>query len=220
MGPEYQDIIDKLKVLEHIQPGEHFKRTLRYAVSKDLPEKHTSQFISPFFRFGLAIIGILMISGSGAIVASQHTKPGDTLYPLKKTTDNLHGKIQQQLVSKRDDSQSKDYTNFEHNGDDNSVVIAENPSPTLTKVHEIPPTTVPTTPIKQPTTQDMHTLPNAAVTAVSKKEFHVNNPNARIVEQPSPTPDQLVADPKKILPTTVPNEIKDMVKKIVPLQKK
>ena len=217
MEQEYKDLIDQISLLKKVKPDDHFKRTIQYALSRELSQKRDAFGIFPFMRLGFFLLAIVMVSGSSVVVASQKSKPGDTLYPIKKTTETIHSTFQQQIPFKKEASLKSADVSFENNGTEDSIfdpvqTPAAMPTTDGKKVFS---TATPTrTKDVVPTVQ---VSPTVEITVVTKKEFKVDTSHT-IKQVPSPTIPQLHIQ-SDVIPTVLPKEIKDTVKKILPIPK-
>jgi hypothetical protein len=88
MNNEFGDILTSLGELKQITPDDAFRKHMEQIAF----DNHTSgnpfaQFFS--LRFALLIVAILIVGTGSVVLASEHSKQGDLLYPIKQMVNHL-----------------------------------------------------------------------------------------------------------------------------------
>lgn len=85
---EFADIIKQLSTLAQIKPSDDFKFRLRLSLNPYIPPSKISLY-QKIIRYIASVIALLIFGSSGLAFAAQKSQPGDLLYPVKQTVDQV-----------------------------------------------------------------------------------------------------------------------------------
>ncbi|MBI4973019.1 hypothetical protein HZC27_00190 [Candidatus Roizmanbacteria bacterium] len=85
---DYKDIIFGLKKLRSVHASDTLKQQVRTAFIPSLPLMNYSPLLS-MGRLVFSTLLVVLLSGTGVVVASQKSQPGDALYPIKKVAEKI-----------------------------------------------------------------------------------------------------------------------------------
>lgn len=132
MHNEYHDIIQSLDQLKTVAPDDAFVKTMENTVHAWAAPSAAPTFFLPVLRFASLIVAVFLLGGSGLVIASTHSEPGDLLYPVRQTVKQLEVQFQTK-------------TNPSPTPETNPTPIPL-PSPTPTIIPHSVPTAIPATP--------------------------------------------------------------------------
>lgn len=85
---EYQDVINGLRKLRSVHAPDTLKQHVTTAFIPSLPLIAYTPLLS-MGRLVFSTLLVALLSGTGVVVASQKSQPGDVLYPIKKVTEKI-----------------------------------------------------------------------------------------------------------------------------------
>lgn len=88
---EYKDVIAKLEELHAVHASETVRNRVRHVFVPSLPSKKRSYsiFAFPAIRVVVLLFALLIVSGSGMVLAAKDTRPGELLYPVKHFVEDM-----------------------------------------------------------------------------------------------------------------------------------
>lgn len=184
---EYKDIILGLKKLRALTSSDAFKKRV---ITNAIPS--LSPLSPPFFslaKLALSTFVLVTLSGTGIVLASQKSQPGDMLYPIKKTTE----KIQLSFIGNPTIKTLLHIKNAEKRIQELEKTIPKNNTDTIKNV---------TTDYESQVKDALHEINN-----VQKDKEHVSNEVHRSLEKQT----QHLEDIQKIIPTVSQPDIQKAI---------
>ncbi|GEM_PF-4706951 len=208
METEYQDIISQLQILKDIRPREEFQNSMQKLSSLISNQALSTKRFSPMplfaMRMALAVFVLLLIGGTTVAAASQ-SKPGDLLFPLKKTVEQVTITL----------SGSSQISNKKPENNPSPVVKTISPAavPTVT------PTVIPQTIQPQTIQTVIPTITSSPTTTPTPSIQQTSQVQAQVQLQPSLQPTAIVPSVTAQVQISVPtlNEEKKTVEVQVPV---
>jgi hypothetical protein len=93
MNNQYHDIIHSLQQLKTVVPDDAFRRRMIGTIEAFAEPATQPALFLPLLRFALILLTLLAVGGTGVVVASINTKPGDFLYPVKQTVEQVKNNV-------------------------------------------------------------------------------------------------------------------------------
>ncbi len=86
----YIDVIKGLRTLKSIKTSDNFRKRFTTLIIPNLPTSNTFRplYFLPF-RLAFIIIILILVSGTGLVMAADKSHPGNLLYPVKKAVEKL-----------------------------------------------------------------------------------------------------------------------------------
>ncbi len=86
----YTDVIKGLRTLKSIKTSDNFRKRFTTLIIPNLPTFNTFKplYFLPF-RLAFIIIILILVSGTGLVVAADKSHPGNLLYPVKKAVEKV-----------------------------------------------------------------------------------------------------------------------------------
>lgn len=82
-----QEIINAIKLLQHVKPDDDFRNRMERKIHSFSP---TGRFAMPFFALRVALVVFLvLLGGTGMVSASADSQPGQILYPVKQLVNSV-----------------------------------------------------------------------------------------------------------------------------------